>query len=313
MAVASPAIKRAVNAFKSNDLIITGPLEKHLREGRADVFDEHIAEYVKMALMGDQRVRTGAFTPSQLGQCQRRQLFRFLGFPEMASADTRANLVMTGGSWHHIKWQATLLQIGVLSEVEVYKEDPVRRFTGMLDGIGKDSEGHFGFELKTVNRFTFKQVVDDGPKDEHMRQVVGYSYLTGLDRFSLTYEDRDTMDYKEFVVKVKESDINDVERVLDGNNVYLQTQKLPPQLNGCRKKQGDTYKDCPYRSVCEDAQWPSQTPPFPVSPSVVGVKIAPRDTSKPPKTSRPPKSGGGKQPVKRKGRVRVVRRSEPSQ
>jgi hypothetical protein len=143
----------------------------------------------------------------------------------------------------------------------------------------------FGFELKTTNRFTFGAITDaQEPKEEHLLQIQGYMMMTGIDRFSLVYEDRDTMDYYEFLIEPDREVQTTITTELTTLNKHVDNKTLPKVLYTCKQRHGELYNKCPYNATCLEAQWPQGFVERPVK--LKGTAPSPESKPKPRKTNK---------------------------
>lgn len=238
------------------DLLVTPYVEMALMKGGNVLVPDDVAQFVVDEITTPQRDRTKTFSASSSGFCKRRQVFQYLDFDRLPITESRTNAIFQDGTWRHIRWQALLLKHGILTEVERSIEVPEFRMTGTIDGIGEDEAGEFGWELKGINSRGYRRVLDSGPQEKHLLQIHAYMIGSGLDRWSLVYECKDTQEFKEFVVRQDEATTNRVLDDLHEMNSAINNQTLPPMLDPCIDKEGTEYRYCPFREQCPTAQFP---------------------------------------------------------
>ena len=98
--------------------IITPRLKEFLRNNPNLVVDDWVADKIHEQLVKQPRVRSGSFSSSAAGDCPRKQIFQYLGIePDEPVSPTTQN-VFYDGTWRHLRWQAVLLQAGLITEIE---------------------------------------------------------------------------------------------------------------------------------------------------------------------------------------------------
>jgi hypothetical protein len=102
-------------------------------------------------------------------------------------------------------------------------------------------------------------VLDNGVKTEHKRQIHGYMLATGLRKWSVIYEEKDTQEYKEFIYDYDEALAASVLDELAQLNHAVATRTLPVMQPDCIEKKNTTYKQCAYRDQCATGKWPGPT------------------------------------------------------
>ena len=214
------------------------------------------------------RDRSGTFSASSAGSCERAQVFGYLG-AEAPSPDPQLAAIFDDGKWRHLRWQALLLQAGILIDIEVPITWGRKLQRGTMDGLGVVPTDHnvkewrgkeFGFELKGVNAFQFDKLKAAGPMEKHLNQVARYFLVSGLELFSIVYENKSTQEPFEWVVSRNDSGM--AERIEDQRDevesLYeaTKTAELPPMLPECTKGKG-AWKSCSYGGpdgVCKFAK-----------------------------------------------------------
>lgn len=237
------------------ELIITHRLERFLTEHGADFpVPEEVQAWAAQELATGGGPRPGWFRSSGLHFCHRRQVYAFKGTPQ-AGIETKLAQIFADGRYRHLRWQVMLLSAGILSEVEVGWRIPELHMSGTMDGVGELDGERWGFELKGANDNTYRYVATfDAPKAEHLLQVGAY-FLGNpdIDRFSLVYENKNSNEYREFVVSRDDAPVDKVKDALSTLNFYLDTSTMPPVLEECQQRTG-AYRSCPFATTCVPKQ-----------------------------------------------------------
>jgi hypothetical protein len=186
--------------------------------------------------------------------------------PQVGSADARLQSIFLNGRWVHLKWQATLMEAGLLDNIEVTHVKPSMRARCSMDGMGTGLDGRyagreFGFELKGRNDWAFNGQTIKGV-DEQTRAQVDFEFmLSGLDMFVILNENKNNQSMKEWVFFRDDERIRDMRKQVKQLNKSIEIQRLHPKLEECKKelKDGEFFK-CPYGTpggVCSaSGTWP---------------------------------------------------------
>lgn len=256
-------------------LPVTPRHEKWLSENPNLSYTERAKAWLATEVGKVGRDRSASFSASSMGMCQRKRIFGYLGIPESRTLDGRTTTIFHNGTWMHLRWQMAGLSAGWLAQPEVPSAAPDLRLKGTLDGVLDTGEG---LELKSINSNGFSYVMSaQEPKRAHIAQVGAYFVATDLDAFSLIYENKDTQDYKEFVIE-RTPTLVEVTRIeLEKLNEYVVREELPEVKDLCWAKKGTEYLQCQYREICplmrdwahaqETATQLSSPPSQPSSPS----------------------------------------------
>jgi len=250
------ALSKLVKARKS-ELIVTPVHEAWLAQNSNVELRDEVADFVRNELLAKQRKRSQTWSSSSLGYCERKHVYQYMGAAKERQPDSDLANIFIHGTWTHLKWQAMGFMATWLGQAEVPCAIPELGYTGTIDGILAD--GETGWELKSINERGFKFVLQDGIKLEHKRQITGYMLATGLRRWSVIYEEKNTQEYKEFVYEYDETLADSVRDELARLNQHVATRTLPVMLPDCAEKKNSTYKQCAYRDLCATDRWPGPT------------------------------------------------------
>lgn len=213
------------------------------------------------------RDRSGSFSASSAGSCPRAQVFGYHG-AEAESPSPQLQAIFEDGKWRHLRFQAILLTAGILNDIEVPLFWKRKEQRGTMDGAGLVPMDHpveewrgaeFGFELKGVNAFQYDGFTKKGPKEEHLNQVARYFLLSGLEWFSIVYENKSTQATHEWVIGRDDPGmagrIAEQRAEVDLLHQHAEEGTLPPQLPLCAQGKG-AWKTCNFggrHGVCNFA------------------------------------------------------------
>lgn len=265
----SPAIRNILRTRLSDEKIISPVIEEHLARGEKPL-SEKTAKRIMELLTTPPRDRSGSFSASGISGCLRRQEFSFLGMPRIGIIDARLQHVFENGKWTHLRWQAELLEAGLLDEIEPTFFSKSRLFRGTMDGIGVATRGRyigrrFGFELKTANEWRFRtQDAGDSPDDKTLDQVHFNMWLSGYDLFVVIVEDKSTQNWHEWIIRRDSDRIERVKETARQLSAAKKQRRFHPMLPECKKKEGPWKPgpmQCPFAGdggVCIKAgkEWP---------------------------------------------------------
>jgi hypothetical protein len=251
------SLKDMVKATKG-DLPITVRHETWMTKTNGNpVYSDEAMAFAAEALSGEagsQRRRKKMFRASAAGQCHRRQVFNYIDMPQADSVDSKLASIFVTGTMLHLKWQLAGLTEGWLVQAEVPVDRSELNAGGTMDGITYTGGG---FEFKTINDRGFAGVMQFGPKSGHVFQVHHYMLLGELDHFSVVYENKNTGEWKEFLVPRDENVIQQSRVALATLNTSLEYKRLLPVLPDCETKEGQMFRTCPFRTFCvEMKMWP---------------------------------------------------------
>ena len=209
---------------------------------------EEVAKKVLEILAPAEHDRSGHFHPSQLYECQRKQIFDFYnvkGDTIQKSYNPTLQNLFNDGHFRHLRWQIMLMNAGVLTDVEVKVSIPEKRLGGSADGI--NSEEGWIFELKGTSQF--KQVSQRGAMPAHIKQVHAYMLASGYNSALIVYECKSSQEWVEIEVSRDEKIIQEIEEILTSLNHVIDTGEMPEVLHECQNKTGK-FNSCPYSSKC---------------------------------------------------------------
>ena len=201
------------------------------------------SEFVKQSVPRDRR---GTYSASSLNSCARRQQFTFIGLPELPPSPKTA-AIFQNGTFMHIRWQMAGLTEGWLKEAEVPLPENYLHLAGTMDGIAYEGSV---VEFKSINSNGFGRVSTFGPKEDHIAQAGTYVAASGAERATFIYEDKNTQEYREFVVSRSEMPIKDIEARAEALWLDTEQKTLAEPLDKCLAGEGYQYTGCPFRDRC---------------------------------------------------------------
>ena len=182
--------------------------------------------------------------------CSRRQELAFLGLPVWPVTDKKLLQIFANGKWVHLRWQAMLLEAGILDSIEVGISSKRYRAKGSLAGEGIAQTGRFldrdfGFELKGRNDFQFNTQAAKGVDEKTRKQVDRYFLVSGMDLFIIMNENKNDQTWKEWVFVRDEGRVTEQKEELKELNAAIDKQTLHPKLPECKRGEGE-WKKCPF-------------------------------------------------------------------
>ena len=255
-----------VRGAKRSDLIITPRLNQFLMNNNNLELDTIVSDRIYELLKAKPRDRRFSFSSSSAGDCERKQVYNYLGVEDeenFGAISPRLQMIFYDGTWRHLRWQAVLLQAGILTKVEQPLMWKKKRSRGTMDGAGIVPDNHphtswqgkeFGFELKGMNSWGYKSLVGKNePRKDHLEQVHRYFLSGGFPLFIIVYENKDTQEWIEFVVEPNPQMMQAQKEELDRLNYAVDKEELPLMQLVCQKQTGKEFKSCQYgnkRGVC---------------------------------------------------------------
>ena len=228
------------------DLVVSPRHDQWMRENGDAKYSPTAIRFAEEQFRAQQRERKGTISASSLGSCRRRQIFGFLGWFQLPPTGKTA-AIFHNGTFMHIRWQMAGLTEGWMAQAEVPVGDNALDMSGTMDGVAYDGSI---VELKSCNSNAFRRVNTFGVNEEHVFQVGTYGVATGRDKAVVIYEDKDTQEYREFVVPIDDSLTHAVRKISEKVWGYIERKELPEPLALCEEKTGYRYNSCPYRDRC---------------------------------------------------------------
>ena len=229
------------------NLILTPHINEWLSEKGDTHYTPEVLEKIVKQLSTPPRDRSGSFSSSSSGYCLRRQVFGYLGIKPNVPIMPQLQLLFNDGKWRHLRWQAMLLDAGLLDSIEVPAYWEEKRSVGSMDGMGytKDlplrddwKNKTFGFELKGMYSRMFEQTKKQGhPPSKHNEQMQRYMLQhRELDMFIYIAENKDTQEWVEYVVEKNQRHIDSAVGEVELLNESVDMSVFPARLPVCQEK-----------------------------------------------------------------------------
>lgn len=202
--------------------------------------------------------------------CPRSSWYRIMGYPEPPEKLTfQKLLVFAEGHNIHGKWQAWLMDAGVLKQVEVPIFNKEHRIMGHADGVIKDKHGEAVLEIKSVGvgtvrfedyglfaPYSKKEITLEQlwasikhPFDSHVRQLQLYMYCLGIHQGVILYEWKATQEVKEFSVEYQPDLIAPILASCMAVQSALD-EEMPPSRPLWLAPDHRVCKNCPFKEEC---------------------------------------------------------------
>lgn len=229
--------------------VITPAHTKWMEHTKGEVYySPEAIQYAQDVWAGKfKKARDGRFSPSSLGQCERRIMLQYRDAPQ-DPVPVKSLDQMYLGTLMHLSWQMEGLSAGWLLQGETFVHDGYR-LGGSMDGILHDDSV---FELKSTRSQLFSKIVskEQAPKWDHLLQIEAYFRCSGRNRASLLYQDRDSGETHEFRVKSDPRVEDALDELLERLHGYVDIDTLPQVLSDCEEQTGWVYARCPVKTEC---------------------------------------------------------------
>lgn len=225
---------------------------------------ERLDNYAEKELSRPQRPKEKHW-PSDAGVCTRALVYRWQGV-EGIKREPRTFFIFEDGNLHHRSVRGLLRQAGiefVMEETPI--DDPKMRLAGKLDAVVRLDGKYYVLEIKSVNRFTFDEIMRQGPREEHVLQLNLYLYyVQNLFRIPanmgiLLYKCKDTSRFWEFPIPFDEKGVNNFFLLMREIENYLAKNILPERPYQITDWQ---CQYCDYRRVCWEGYLEGRTDKF---------------------------------------------------
>lgn len=247
-------VVRAAKLYESQ--IVTHRLNMFLMQNPNLVLDDWVADLIREQLVKQPRDRAKSFSSSAAGNCLRKQIFDYIAVDTDGVNEPQLQNVFYDGTWRHLRWQATLLQAGILTHIEFPLHWEAKQSKGTMDGLGVVPSDHpnqswrgleFGFELKGMNTYGFKgSQSSNAINEKHLDQIHRYFLSGGFELFVVIYEDKNTQEWIEWVVEPDQERLERQRQELDALNDFVSKKELPQALSACVQGTGNDWRYCPY-------------------------------------------------------------------
>jgi hypothetical protein len=286
--------------LKKEDQLITSRLDLWLVRNPELVLTQDDLDLIKR-LMEPRGSRVGTFTGSQAGTCERRQMFNYIGLPQMGRVDPVLINRFMDGTWRHVRWMIILRKAIPGLKVEVRVDSQL--FRGSFDLV--HLRERWAGEIKGT--LLFSKMIREGIFPAHEQQAARYLLAADednfphLDKFTFFYEDKGRNNYREIVVNRDPKLEHYVESELRRLKDAATERELPPILSECVRGRGEFFHECPYSHVClklntwREAEQCAKAPDSQGSPRKVAErKVRPTGVGVPKPVRKVAKRSGGR-------------------
>lgn len=202
-----------------------------------DMIDQELAKK-------EERIRSGKFSPSQLGRCYRAQIWNRKAEPISDPVDARTERVFKAGNIFHDFVQELVLKNDPNAKKEVLVE--TNDFKGYADIVLKDEV----IDIKTQhsrafwyrNGLTWEQV--EPQLYPNVLQVVFYALNLGVDRARLVFLSKDDLCIDEYPFEAKNAYKAKLDLEIDTLMSFWNKNVLPPATPRCYKDKDGKYREC---------------------------------------------------------------------
>lgn len=265
----NPDLANVVSMMGDENKILTPRYVEWLLANPDVVYDEWVVQRIMAEMRKVPRVRSGTFSASSAGVCGRAQVYGYQG--QQGKAETDLQLINMGndGKWRHLRYQANMLQAGLLEDIELTLPWPAMRSMGSIDGVTTVPDDHprvewrgqhAGVELKGAYSFKAVKIATQGPQ-VYREQVIRYCLSGGFRLFSILVENRDSLEFNEYVYEVTDDELAESAEQLKRLNDAVDLQTIPDRLPACASLKGETFNRCRFggkHGVCAtQTSWPT--------------------------------------------------------
>jgi CRISPR/Cas system-associated exonuclease Cas4 (RecB family) len=210
-----------------------------------------IQQLINEALLKEQedrkdRVGSGKISPSALGTCLRRQIYKLKGFKETDPPDVRGLRVFKAGKLFHDFVQGYIPKDSV--EILVETDD----IKGYADIVGKDTV----YDVKSQHSRGFWYMNKEGydvkkEKWNNWLQLACYGKLLNKEKLCLVVVSKDDLCINEYVEFTKDW-IQELDTELELIKRFKASDELPPKEP--RLYKGKECDFCNWRSLCKNGK-----------------------------------------------------------
>lgn len=225
------------------------------------VLIEKLDKYmVDVAIKKDEEYQKTALSPTDAYGCPRKIFYKWYKY-DCEPTNAQNLRVFSMGNAIHERWQSLLQEMGIQLKDEFYIDDTYKGVPihGYVDSICLIDNTPVIVELKSQKDWMYGKIdYLKEAKKEHIGQVMIYMHFTGIHTSILLYENKNTSELKEFIVKY------DKEKALEILNSFVETyelinlNELPERFEGA-KKEKYPCSWCPFVSTCFDSLENSNT------------------------------------------------------
>ncbi len=208
----------------------------------------------------------GYISPSTLATgCLLRAARELLGMPK-AEPTGRQRRVREAGSAAHARIFRYFSPVRLAEEVPFLVEE--YRIKGRCDALlyippslSHAGRGFYALEIKTLGTWEYGTIEEEGkPRFDHLRQCLIYQwgvrqyYGLPIRAGIIYYENRDTMDYRLFLVPFEEGELFPLLELVKAMLPYVEKGELPQGEEYLLPLDHWAHRYCPYLPICSHGQ-----------------------------------------------------------
>lgn len=259
--IRTPLLDQLRGGKKSDDLLIPVVEDWLVKNAnKVDKYNEEEFEVLKDLMIRGAVRNMKMFSPSGATNCRRRQVIDKMGFKPLLIKDPKLLRIFSDGTWRHLRWQMLFYKMGIAESMEVFASiGGEGSYGGSYDVICnlkmrlKNKTQQVLVDIKGTNASRFNDIKFTGkPIYSNKVQVVIYMYLNDIDVGIIWYENKNTQDLCEVVIRRDKN----FDRIL---SKYLYRQEYMARYvragvfpkEECDIDGGDSmFKGCAQRNAC---------------------------------------------------------------
>lgn len=184
------------------------------------------------------------FYITDAGKCPRQIFFKFKKYPRK-EPEARVLRIFDHGDYTHMRIMSVLFSLGIVRAAEI-RIPPQEIIAGRADAIVGIEGKPYILEIKSSSHYKFDQL--NAPDSDHFKQIQLYMHYFKVPQGILLYEDKNTQELKEFVVRYSPDLVQKVLadfEVLKGQIEKDIIPSIPKDIESWR------CEYCEYREECQ--------------------------------------------------------------
>jgi len=165
------------------------------------------------------------FYITDAGKCPRAVYFRFKKVPRK-EPEPRVLRIFDMGDYTHMRLMSVLFSLGIVRAVEIKTPSP-ELVHGRADAIiGSEDGKPIVVELKSSSGYKFDKLTE--PEPDHLKQIQLYMHYFKIPQGILLYENKNTQELKEFIVKYDLEFAQKTIKELEVLKEHIEKDVVPP-------------------------------------------------------------------------------------
>lgn len=183
------------------------------------------------------------FYITDAGKCPRQIYFKFKKYPRQ-EPEPRILRIFDHGDYTHMRIMSTLFGLGIVRAVEI-KIPPQEIISGRSDAIISIDGKPYVVEIKSISQYKFQKLA--APEQDHMKQIQLYLHYFKITDGIVIYEDKNTQELKEFLVKYDSRLVQDVLEEFEALKEQIKKDAIPPAPKNLERWRCEY---CEYHNEC---------------------------------------------------------------